>query len=154
MMGEVAAQGNLLAGDYLHLDYVGRKTFYGWLAIEGPRVYPDGDFREFYVLDNGRKSVPPSQMIRMVLLQWHDKVSDEEAVERTKYDLRWKTALGIEDRCVRNSRCRRFGASWCSANGAGRFWIAASRSAGRRGCCAARRSGRAWTPVRSSGGGR
>jgi len=97
MMGEMAAQGNLLGGDYLHLDFVGRKTFYGWLATEGPRVYPDGDFRDFYVLDNGRKSVPPSQMIRMVLLQWHDKVSDEEAVERTKYDLRWKTALGIED---------------------------------------------------------
>ena len=97
MMGEVAAQGNLLAGDYLHLDYVGRKTFYGWLATEGPRVYPDGEFRDFYVLDNGRKSVPPSQMIRMVLLQWHDKVSDDEAVERTKFDLRWKTALGLED---------------------------------------------------------
>ena len=97
MMGEVAAQGSLLTGDYLHLDYAGRTTFYGWLATEGPRVYPDGDFRELYVLDNGRKPVPPSQMIRMVLLQWYDKVSDEEAVERTKYDLRWKTALGIED---------------------------------------------------------
>ena len=97
MMGEVAAQGSLFTGDYVHLDYVGRTTFYGWLATEGPRVYPDLEFRDFYVLDNGRKSVPPSQMIRMVLLQWHDKVSDEEAVERTKYDLRWKTALGIED---------------------------------------------------------
>lgn len=97
MMGEVAAQGSLLTGDYVHLDYVGRKTFYGWLATEGLRVYPDKDFEGFYVLDNGRKSVPPSQMMRMVLLQWYDKVSDEEAVERTKYDLRWKTALGIED---------------------------------------------------------
>lgn len=97
MMGEVAAQGSLLTGDYLHLDYVGRTTFYGWLATEGPRGYPDGAFREFYVLDNGRKSVPPSQMMRMVLLQWYDKVSDDEAVQRTKFDLRWKTALGIED---------------------------------------------------------
>lgn len=97
MMGEVSAQGNLFGGDTQHLDYVGRTTFYGWLATEGPRVYPDEDFRSFYVLDNGRKSVPPSQMLRMVLLQWYEKVSDDEAVERTKYDLRWKTALGIED---------------------------------------------------------
>ncbi|MBU0676977.1 MAG: transposase, partial [Verrucomicrobia bacterium] len=40
------------------------------------------------------KSVPPSRMMRMVLLQWYDKVSDDEAVERAKYDLRWKAALG------------------------------------------------------------
>lgn len=97
MMGEVSAQGNLFGGDCQHLDYVGRDSFYGWLATQGPRIYPDVDFRSFYVLDNGRKSVPPSQMMRMVLLQWYDKVSDDEAIERTKYDLRWKTALGIED---------------------------------------------------------
>jgi hypothetical protein len=97
MMGEVSAQGSLFGGDRLHLDYVGRTTFYGWLAAEGPRVYPDEMFRSFYVLDNGRKSVPPSQMIRMVLLQWYDKVSDDEAIERAKYDLRWKAALGVED---------------------------------------------------------
>ena len=84
MMGKVPAQGNLLGGDYQHLDYVGRKTFYGWLATQGARVYPDEDFGSFYVLDNGRKSVPPSRMIRMVLLQWYEKVSDDEAIERAK----------------------------------------------------------------------
>ncbi|MGD9788779.1 MAG: transposase [Sulfuricellaceae bacterium] len=97
MMGEQSAQGNLFGADRLHLDYVGRDTFYGWLAIEGPRVFPDADFRDFYVLDNGRKSVPPSQMLRMVFLQWYDKVSDAEAVVRSKFDLRWKVALGLED---------------------------------------------------------
>lgn len=97
MMGKVSAQGNLFGGDCQHLDYVGRTTFYGWLATEGPMVYPDEDFRTFYVLDNGRKSVPPSRMMRMVLLQWYEKVSDDEAIERAKYDLRWKAALGVED---------------------------------------------------------
>lgn len=97
MMGEVPAQGNLFGGDCQHLDYVGRTTFYGWLATKGARVYPDEAFRSFYVLDNGRPSVAPSRMMRLVLLQWHDQVSDDEAVARTRYDLRWKTALGIED---------------------------------------------------------
>ena len=36
-------------------------------------------------------------MMRLVLLQWYDNVSDEEAIERSQYDLRWKTALGLED---------------------------------------------------------
>ena len=97
MMGEFSAQGDLFRGDHLHLDYVGRETFYGWLGAEGPRVYPDGDFKDFYVLDNGRKSVPPSQMMRLVLLQWYDKVSDDEAILRAKFDLRWKAALGLQD---------------------------------------------------------
>lgn len=97
MMGELSPQGDLFSGDQLHLEHVGRETFYGWLALEGPRVFPDCEFRDFYVLDNGRKSVPPSQMIRMVLLQWFDRVSDDQAVERAKFDLRWKVALGLED---------------------------------------------------------
>lgn len=97
MMGELSSQGKLFGADHLHLDYVGRGSFYAWLAQEGPRVFPDGDFRDFYVLDNGRKSVPPSQLIRMVLLQWFDRVSDEESVARSKFDLRWKVALGLED---------------------------------------------------------
>jgi len=97
MMGELSPQGNLFSGDQLHLDHVGRESFYGWLATEGPRVFPDGEFVDFYVLDNGRKSVPPSQMIRMVLLQWFDKVSDDQAIARAKFDLRWKVALGLED---------------------------------------------------------
>ena len=97
MMGEVSAQGNLFGGDHLHLEFVGADSFYGWLAVEGPRVFPDEDFSPLYALDNGRPSVPPSQMIRLVLLQWYDKVSDEEAIARSLYDLRWKTALGLED---------------------------------------------------------
>jgi hypothetical protein len=30
-----------------------------------------------------------------LLLQAHDKVSDEEAKERADFDIRWKVALGI-----------------------------------------------------------
>lgn len=97
MMGEIDAQGNLFTGDQVHLDHVGRDTFYGWLAQEGPRVFPDSDFKKLYVLDNGRKSIPPSQLMRMVLLQWYEGTSDKETVERAKFDLRWKVALGLED---------------------------------------------------------
>ena len=97
MMGEVSAQGNLFSADHLHLQFVGEDTFYGWLAREGRQLFPDEDFAALYVLDNGRRSVPPSQMIRLVLLQWYDGVSDEEAIERSQYDLRWKTGLELED---------------------------------------------------------
>ena len=47
MMGELSSQGNLFSGDQLHLEHVGRDSFYGWLATEGPRVFPDSAFKEF-----------------------------------------------------------------------------------------------------------
>ena len=46
-------------------------------------------------LDNGRPSLPPSLLSGVLLLQFHDDVGDEEAVERLRYDLRWKVALGL-----------------------------------------------------------
>ncbi|GAH39760.1 unnamed protein product, partial [marine sediment metagenome] len=37
-----------------------------------------------------------SLLANALLLQIHDRVSDEEAKARADYDLRWKVALGIE----------------------------------------------------------
>jgi len=39
--------------------------------------------------------VPPSLLATALLLQTHDRVSDEEAKARADYDIRWKVALGI-----------------------------------------------------------
>jgi len=49
-----------------------------------------------YCPDNGRNSVAPSLLAVALLLQAHDKVSDEEAVERSRFDIRWMVALGTE----------------------------------------------------------
>jgi len=46
--------------------------------------------------DNGRNSVPPSLLATVLLLQAHDRVSDEEAKARADFDMRWKVALGSE----------------------------------------------------------
>jgi Transposase domain (DUF772) len=40
--------------------------------------------------------VPPSVAISILLLRAYERVSFVEAIERTKYDLRWKVALGLE----------------------------------------------------------
>jgi transposase len=58
-------------------------------------LFPDDDLADMYCPDNGRPSLPPSLMNGVLLLQFYDNVSDEEAVERTKYDLRWKVALDL-----------------------------------------------------------
>ncbi len=59
------------------------------------KLFLDEQFASLYCLDNGRNSVPPSLLAVALLLQSHDKVSDDEAVNRCLYDMRWKVALGI-----------------------------------------------------------
>jgi transposase len=70
-------------------------SFYGEMAAVSDELFRDDDLEEMYCPDNGRPSVPPSLMSGMTLLQFHDDVSDGEAVARTMFDLRWKVALGL-----------------------------------------------------------
>lgn len=95
MLGKKSDQLGMLEADHLYLEHVGRCSFYGFLASMRGRLFRDEDFVELYCPDNGRNSVPPSLLATALLLQTHDKVSDEEAKERADFDIRWKVALGI-----------------------------------------------------------
>lgn len=96
MLGKRSPQGKLFGSDHLYLEHVGRGSLYGLLAREGSRLFPDARFAELYRHGWGRPSVPPSQLCILLVLQAHEGVSDEAAIERTAYDLRWKVALGLE----------------------------------------------------------
>src|SRR5579883_2329633 len=96
MMGKRAPQAGLFEADTLYADFVGRETFYGFLASQRGRLFRDEDFAALYCGDNGRNSVPPSLLATALVLQTYDKVSDEEARQRATYDVRWKVALGVE----------------------------------------------------------
>ena len=105
MLGERTEQWGLWEADRMYLDYVGKDTFYGLLASLRGQLFRDADFAEFYCLDNGRTSVPPSLLATALLLQTYAKVSDAEAKARGDFDIRWKVALGkvalgieVEDR--------------------------------------------------------
>jgi transposase len=70
-------------------------SFYGRMGAISEQLFDDKDLEEMYCPDNGRPSLPPSLMSGVLLVQFYDDVSDGEAVERTKYDLRWKVALDV-----------------------------------------------------------
>jgi len=95
MLGKRPAQPGPFDADTLYLDFVGRDSFYGFLATQRSRLFRDEDFADLYCTNNGRNSVPPSRLATALLLQAHDRVSDEEATQRAAYDLRWKVALGV-----------------------------------------------------------
>lgn len=96
LLGKRNPQASIFSADAQYLDKVGRDTFYGFWATESHRIFRDEDFSELYCHDNGRQSVPPSLLAVALLLQSYEGVSDEEAVNRATFDLRWSVALGTE----------------------------------------------------------
>ncbi len=96
MLGKRSPQGGLFQADTMYLQHVGEDSFHGILGRLGASWFRDEDFEGLYRETHGRPSVPPSQLCIALLLQTYDGVSDEEAIDRTAYDLRWKVALGLE----------------------------------------------------------
>ncbi len=96
MLGTRHGQRGLFEADTLYADFVGRGTFYGWLASQRDELFPDALFADLYAHGWGRPSVPPGLLATALVLQTYDGVSDEEATRRAAYDLRWKVALGVE----------------------------------------------------------
>jgi transposase len=70
-------------------------SFYGRMAAVHDVLFADDDLAAMYCLDNGRPSLPPSLLCGVLVLQFYDNASDEEAVARLRFDLRWKVALGV-----------------------------------------------------------
>jgi hypothetical protein len=93
MMGKRSAQDKLFAADQIYLDFVGRDTLYGYMAQNREQLFRDEDFAALYCPNHGRQSVPPSLAVSLLFLRAYEGVNFGEAVERTKYDLRWKVAL-------------------------------------------------------------
>jgi hypothetical protein len=135
MLGRREAQADLFRPDHVFRDHVGEETFYGLLARHGAEWFRDEDFVAFYREDFGRPSVPPSQLAVALLLQAHDSVSDEEAIARSAFDLRWKVALSLEldEKLCAKSTLQRFRAQLILHEATGRIFdrgIEACRAAG------------------------
>ena len=110
MLGERGPQRGLFEADNLYADFVGRESFYGFLASQRDALFQDEDFAQLYCETNGRPSVPPSLLATALVLQTFERVADEEAKQRADYDLRWKVALGVplEERPFAKSTLQEF----------------------------------------------
>jgi transposase len=94
MLGHRDPQQSLFAAQNLP-HCVPTDSFYVRMGAVSATLFQDDDLKELYHPDNGRPSLPPSLLSGVLLLQFYDDVSDEEAVARCKYDLRWKVALNL-----------------------------------------------------------
>jgi transposase len=94
MLGRRKPQRSLFEAQ-VWLHRVPDDTFYARMGAVNDVLFNDDDLSQMYCADNGRPSLPPSLMSGILLLQFYDDVSDEEAVARLAFDLRWKVALNL-----------------------------------------------------------
>jgi hypothetical protein len=75
-------------------EQLGESSIYGLLHRERDRLFPDEMFADLYQ-PRGRRSVPPSVLACVLVLQRLEGLSDREAVDRFTYDARWRYACGV-----------------------------------------------------------
>jgi hypothetical protein len=72
------------------------KGVYRFLADFGGRLFPDDYFADMYRESRrGRPTVPARVLATVMILQAHEGLSDQEAVDHLERDLAWQAAAGV-----------------------------------------------------------
>src|SRR5579863_9796858 len=69
-------------------------SIYAFLHREREQLFPDVFFADLFVA-HGRRSVPPSVVATVMVLQRFEGLSDRDAVEHYSFDARWRYAAGV-----------------------------------------------------------
>src|SRR6516165_8844690 len=69
-------------------------SIYALLHRERDRLFPDEMFTDLFS-DRGRRSVPPSVVAVVMVLQRLEGLSDREGVERYSFEPRWRYGAGV-----------------------------------------------------------
>jgi IS5 family transposase len=70
-------------------------SVYAFLAEHRREVFPDGLFADLFRSGRGRPSVPGEVIASVLVLQALQDLSDAEAMEALRCDIRWKVACGL-----------------------------------------------------------
>jgi hypothetical protein len=70
-------------------------SVFAFLAEHRRRVFPDGLFADLFPSGTGRPSIPADLIASVLVLQTLHHLSDREAMEALRCDLRWKAACGL-----------------------------------------------------------
>jgi Transposase DDE domain/Transposase domain (DUF772) len=71
-------------------------SVYRFLARERGRLFPPELFADLFQ-STGRRSVPPTILAVVMVLQRLEGLSDREAADRFAFDVRWRYAAGVAD---------------------------------------------------------
>lgn len=110
MLGRRNRQRSLFEIPFWAQGLVPEESFYARMGQFWSQISGDEDLAEMYAQSQGAPSIPPSLISGALILQYFDDVSDREAADRVRFDLRWKLALSLplDDRGFHFSSFSRF----------------------------------------------
>jgi hypothetical protein len=95
MQGRANPDRELLDAAALVGHLVPAASVYAFLAEHRDQVFPDGLFADLFKTGRGRPSVPGPVIASVMVLQALQGLSDRDAMESLRCDLRWKVACGL-----------------------------------------------------------
>lgn len=95
-IGTAVRQGEFLDAAVLLGEELEQGSVYWLLAYHGQRLFPDDYFADLFVdTRRGRPTMPARVVATVMLLQSLEGLSDREAIDRLKFDIRWRAAAGL-----------------------------------------------------------
>lgn len=95
MQGRSRPNRELLDAQALVGHLVPAGSMFAFLAEHRSSVFPDGMFADLFTSTRGRPSVPGPVIASVLVLQALSGLSDRDAAEAVRCDLRWKVACGL-----------------------------------------------------------
>ncbi|MFN8019910.1 MAG: IS1182 family transposase [Acidimicrobiales bacterium] len=95
MQGSSDPNRELLDAQALVGHLVPAGTVHAFLAEHRQRLFPDELFADLFASGRGRPSVPAEVIATVLVLQSLEGLSDREALQAVRTDLRWKVAAGL-----------------------------------------------------------
>jgi len=95
MLGKENRQISFFDTDFVCAHLIDQKSFYAKMHHLSDKIVTDEEFADIYCLDNGRPSVPPARLTKVLILETYENLSDREALEMVRFNIKWKYALDV-----------------------------------------------------------
>jgi len=95
VQGRSEDQRELLDVESLAGHLIAPGSVFGFLAAHRSRLFPPELFEDLFPTRRGRPSLAPEVVASVLVLQSLQGLSDREAIEALRFDLRWKAACGL-----------------------------------------------------------
>ena len=95
MLGKEDRQISFFDTGFVCAHLIDKKSFYAKMHDCADKIITDDDFADMYCLNNGRTSVPPARITKVLILETYEDLSDREALEMVRFNIKWKYALDV-----------------------------------------------------------
>lgn len=95
MLGKEDRQISFFDTDFVCAHLIDKKSFYAKMRKFADKIITDDEFADIYCLNNGRPSVPPARLTKVLILETYENLSDREALEMLRFNIKWKYALDV-----------------------------------------------------------